>query len=247
MTDFDREKFEALMGNAVNMHIGHYYEDALAASTEAYEMAPDNTFEKGRAARDNGARCDRLGRTKEAEKWAKEAYAIHDGLVNSMVRPSREALRERSVSAMYVGVNGLRNVLGYGIPLDYQTTEPSPVDYMRQTWSDIGEAKAMAPTVIDQLVDQYEVNAVRRVSIAESLMGNRRRGLSLGIRAVGLAIMSESPRLDTSNPNMDGKLRTKAKYKALLGGVAALGVNLLAAKESTTRRKLALMIADKTI
>lgn len=245
MSEFDTPLFEQLMGEAVRLHGKQQYEAALTLSTQAYDMAPDNSFEKGRAARDNGARCDRLGRSDEASAWAEEAYAVHDGLVQSMEHPTREAYRERSVSAMYVGVSGLRKVMRArreGQAVDTTT----PLEAMRQAWSDLKAAKTQAQGV-NQNVDQYEVNAARRVSMAESLLGSSKSGLAIGARAIGLAFWSESPRLDTSNPNMTRGKRGKAKVKALLGGLSAVGVGLLAATQTDRGMQLATALADKTL
>lgn len=245
MSEFDKTTFEQLMGEAVNFHVQQQYEAALAISTQAYEMAPDNSFEKGRAARDNGARADRLGRTVDAERWAEEAYSVHDGLVKTMPEPTREAFRERAVSAMYVGVSGLRKVIQAeraGVEIDVTR----PIDAMRQTWSDLQAAKAQA-TGINAKIDQYEINASRRVSMTESLVGKKKLGMTLGVRAVALAFWSESPKLDTANPNLTIKQRAQAKTKALLGGVAAVGVSVLSSLGNNRSRQLALRVVDKTL
>lgn len=248
MQYFDRDNFENLMGRAVELHGAGQYEDALAVSTEAYHLAPSNSLEKGRAARDNSARTDRLGRIDEAGQWAQEAFNIHDSLVRTMPIPSREAYRERAVSAMYVGVSGLRKVIGswlYGLPATVD--EDGPLQHMRITWNDIGHAKDQVRRGIDRHVDQYEINAARRVSIAESLVGDRKRGLRIGARAVGLALLSESPRIDTSNPNLSPPQRMRAKIKAFVGGVAAVGVNVLASSHDERRQRAALKLADRTL
>jgi hypothetical protein len=113
--------------------------------------------------------------------------------------------------------------------------------------SDLEHAKSLAPEGINRKVDQYEINAVRRVSIGESLLGNRKKGLKIGIRAVKLAFMSESKRIDTSIPSLSSKGRLKAKSRALAGGVVALGINLLASPNYNIRRRAALRIASRSI
>jgi hypothetical protein len=245
VSDFDKTAFEQLMGEAVQQHGQQQYEAALALSTQAYEIAPDNSFEKGRAARDNSARYDRLGQQEEAETWARVAYTVHDGLVTGMQRPTREAFRERSVSAMYVGVNGLRKVFA-ARKAGIQTENPEALAAMRQTWSDLKAAKSQAQG-INRKVDQYEVNAARRVSMAESLIGSKKAGIAIGVRAVALAFWSESPRLDTANPNLTSRQRLQAKTKALLGGVAALGTGLLSIPRINQSQQLATTIAAKTL
>lgn len=117
---------------------------------------------------------------------------------------------------------------------------------MRQTWADLQAAKQYA-TGINRKVDQYEVNAARRVSIAEGIAGNRRAGLAIGARAVHLAVWSESPRLDTSTPELTVPQRMKVKAKALLGGVAALSVNIINFPASERRHKVATRLASKAL
>ncbi len=246
MAEFDTVTFEDFMARAVALHGDGEYEAALALSTDAYDMAPDATFEKGRAARDNGARCDRLGRRGEALQWALAAYEVHDNLVRE-VGPTRGALRERSVSAMYVAVHGLRREVQAKregvLPTDPdRTTLPATW----QTWSDLQAAKKQA-SGINRWVDQYEINAARRVSIVESLMDNRKRGFGIGLRAVGLAFMSESPRLDTSNPNLTPRQRTRAKSKAFVGGLAAVAVGVLASPHPNRRQRAAYELADRIV
>lgn len=243
MTEFYKPYFEQLMVEAVRLHNQGQYESALALSTEAYEIAPDNSFEKGRAARDNSARYDRLGMAADAEEWAMMAYQTHDGLVKTE-GPTREALRERAVTAMYVGVSGLRKAMV--AKRNGQAIDASALSFMKQTWSDIAQAKAQAEG-INQKVDQYEINAARRVSIAESLLGDRKKGLAIGARAVGLAFMSESPRLDTTNPNLTTIQRLRAKTKALIGSVAAVGVGILATPKPGRRHNTAWSLADRTL
>jgi hypothetical protein len=266
MPEFDKLAFEQLMGEAVHLHNERKYNDALALSTQAYEIAPENSYEKGRAARDNSARYDRLGDEEASERWATEAYAIHDGLLQETLQQiggltagsprqevirraqlTREAYRERSVSAMYVGVNGLRRSIRDLRARGQHESANDAVNYLRTTWSDLKDAKTLAPKHIDGQIDQYEVNAARRVSMAESLFGNHKTGLAVGIRAVKLAFWSESPRLDTANPNMTNKQRLRSKAKAFLGGVAAVGVGILSTRRTDRGMRLAATLADKTL
>lgn len=245
MTEFDKQPFEELMETAIALHGQRQYGAALEVSKSAYDMASDYSSEKGRAARDIGARCARLGRIDEAEKWANEAYFIHYNLLQNAAEPTREAYRDRAASAMYVGVNGLRKAIdarrtGQG----YDDTGWT-IFLMRQTMTDLGKSKSLA-SGINQKFDQYEINASRRVSLAESVIGHRKSGRSMGAHAVRLAFMSESPRLDTS-ANLDKAQRLRAKAKAFAGGVAALGVGILMSEKAGRRQNLALKLAYKTL
>lgn len=243
--EFDKQPFEELMGIAVELHGQGQYGAALEITKSAYDMAPDYSSEKGRAARDIGARCDRLGRVDEAEKWANEAYFIHYNLLQNAAEPTREAYRDRAVSAMYVGVNGLREAIeARRTGQEYDDTGWM-ILLMRQTMTDLEKAKSLA-SGINQKFDQYEINASRRVSLAESVIGHRKSGRAMGAHAVRLAFMSESPRLDTSS-SFNKAQRLRAKTKAFAGGAAALGVGILMSEKSGRRQKLALKLADKTL
>ncbi len=247
--EFNKEQFEAFMNDGVRLHNLGEYEAARGQSLEAYNMAPNNSLEKGRAARDISARYDRLGQNDEAERWANEAYDIHNALVISTEPPNRDAYRERSTSAMYLGVMGLRKVIKARLEgTDAQPNLTSFVeDKMAQSWSDIQTAKRQATSKIDQKVDQYEINVSRRVSMAESLVGHRNIGLQIGAKAVFLAFASESPRISTSNPELSQQDRLRAKAKALAGGIAALSVGILASPKGNRRQQLAYKIASRTL
>ena len=77
-------------------------------------------------------------------------------------------------------------------------------------------------------IDQYDINFTARASYAETLAGNKKRGLALGVRAVRLAFWSESPRLDTTNISLSKKERYKTKARALVRGIGALAVGIVA-------------------
>lgn len=248
MPEFDKQRFEGLMSEAVVLHNDGQYGAALTLSRLAHDIAPQGSSEMGRAARDNGARLDRLGRSDEAEQSALEAYGIHNHIVEGMDEPTREALRERSVSAMYVGVNGLRKVIGV-MRDGRQAEQPlrdAVLDKMRLTLADLDRAKGLA-SGINQKFDQYEINASRRVSLAESLVGDKKKGLAIGAHAVRFAFISESRRLDTSETGLNTKGRLHAKTKAFIGGVTALGVGVLMTDRPGHRRQLAVKLADRML
>ena len=77
-------------------------------------------------------------------------------------------------------------------------------------------------------IDQYDINFTARASYAETLAGNKKRGLALGVRAVRLAFWSESPQLDTTNTSLSKKERYKTKTRALVRGIGALAVGIVA-------------------
>ncbi len=237
INEFSKEIFEARMANSVTLHNEGHYEDALTQTRSAYDIAPVGSAESGRAARDIAARLDRLERPEEAAEWANEAFQTHAKRVEDF-RYDLDAFRERGASALYLGVLGLREYLRDDTGNQLQP-DPQVLSSFRNAWADIRTAKQMRGLGINRWVDQYQINAARRVSMAESLLGNKLRGTILGAGAVGLAFMSESPRLSTSNPNASLKQRLAAKSKAFQGGVAALGVNVLLVVKPALSRRLA--------
>jgi len=246
MADFNKAAFESLMGEAVQRHREQDYEEALALSRRAYDLAPADTFEKGRAARDTAARYDRLGSADAAEHWASVAYGLHDELLTGMETPTREAYRERSVSAMYVGVVGLRRYLSASGQNESVHGMSTTLATMRQGWEDIQAAKLQAGG-LNRLVDQYEINASRRVSLAESLLGDAKTGLALGMRAVALASWSESPKLDTADVNIAPRERFRMKLRVFAGGLAAVGVGILALPRIESLEQKAHHLARKVL
>lgn len=81
---------------------------------------------------------------------------------------------------------------------------------------------------LNRKIGQYDINFTARASYAETLAGNKKRGLALGIRAVRLAFWSESPQLDTTNTSLSKKERYKTKARALVRGIGALAVGIVA-------------------
>lgn len=242
MAEFDKPQFEFYMSQGVNLHNQKQYDQALGFATLAYRIAPEDSSERGRAARDMSARYDRLGMFEDAESSADVAFDIHDRIVEGMNEPTREALRERSVTAMYVGVGGLRKVIK--ARLDHQSISSDECrDMMRLTWSDLKDANRQA-SGLSRYIDQYQINAARRVSISESIVGSRKKGLGLALGAIALGFWSQSKMLDRSDPDLSTKKRFEAKAKAVAGGGLALRVNVLAILLET---RLALKFADKAL
>lgn len=54
-------------------------------------------------------------------------------------------------------------------------------------------------------IDQYDINFTDRTGFAEALASNKKISLTLRLRAMWLAFLSESPKIDTSNPNLTAK------------------------------------------
>jgi hypothetical protein len=246
MSGFDQESFEGLMDEAARIRSLGRYGDALEVRRAARFMTPQGSSELGRALRDDAADYDHLGWYDEADECATRAFNIHDLIVSTMIEPTRAAYRERAASEMYVGVNGLRRAIKAMREDRQPVSAPKALDFMRRTWSDLHKSGAQA-SGINRFVDQYKVNASRRVSVAESLAGSRVKGLIIGIVAVGLSPMSESLRIDTHNPALSRGERLRAKRNALLGGVAAIGVGMFATQKHGRRQDLTLRLIDRAL
>lgn len=248
MTEFDPDMFQSLMAQASQAHNIRDFPNAIKYSSQASNIAPSNTLEKGRALRDIGAHYDRLGRYSIAKKYADEAYAIHEQILQGAAQqhPSREVYREHSVSAMYVGIYELRSAIRMKRERNLGEV-PEGLASMRKILLDLALAKELAPYGINKKIDQYEINALRRISMAESLYGNKTLGRKQAIRAIGIAALSESVRLDTSNHNISRKERLKAKAKAFIGGLAAIGISCTTTDQNSWRRELSCNIARRTL
>ena len=85
-------------------------------------------------------------------------------------------------------------------------------------------------------IHQYELNGLRRASMAESLYGDRKQGRKLGMAALSAARYSETDR--------STKERTKAVLKAGVGALGALGVSVAV---SAGARKTAIKATQKLL
>ena len=91
-------------------------------------------------------------------------------------------------------------------------------------------------------IDQYDINFTARTGFAEALAGDTKKSLALGARAAWLAFSSQSPKIDTSNPNLTAKERFKAKSRAaFVRGVGAVAV----AAVTPFNRKFAKSIVER--
>jgi hypothetical protein len=249
MSEFDEVLFTQHMHDAVVAHGEGRYRDALGIRALARDIAPQGSSELGRVYRDDAADYDRLGMPDEAEAAAGEAFRIHDALVGTPADTGREAYRERSVSSMYVAATGLRKVIkmmraGQQPPTELMTT----IDERGlMAWSDIREAKKRGDRFMDRRLDQYEINEVRRMSMIETINGNRARGLRLAAKSLAMAPFSESRLLSTSDKEFTRGQRYKAKLKATLGGVAALGFGVGMTSTPGRRQEWILRQADRAL
>lgn len=197
------------------------YLPAATLATMAYNTTSDPS-EKARMARDVGNAYSHLGNYEEAEKWLTEAVNQHETLAEQ--EPNRSTLRELGASAAMLATMQLSRIASDEFDTPKNNTET--VETFRYGLEKLEDSHKHADGL--NRIDQYDINFTARASYAETLAGNKKRGLALGVRAVRLAFWSESPRLDTTNTSLSKKERYKTKARALVRGIGALAVGIVA-------------------
>lgn len=198
-----------------------FYSLAATLATMAYNTTSDPS-EKARMARDVGNAYRHLDNYEEAEKWLAEAVNQHETLAEQ--EPNRSTLRELGASAAMLATMQLSRIASDEFDTPKNNTET--VETFRYGLEKLKDSHKHADGL--NRIDQYDINFTARASYAETLAGNKKRGLALGVRAVRLAFWSESPRLDTTNTSLSKKERYKTKARALVRGIGALAVGIVA-------------------
>ncbi len=197
------------------------YPLAATLAIMAYNITSDPS-EKARMARDAGNAYRHLGKYEEAEKWLTEAVNQHETLAEQ--EPNRSTLRELGASAAMLATMQLSRIASD--EFDTPKNNTKTVETFRYGLEKLKDSHKHADGL--NRIDQYDINFTARASYAETLAGNKKRGLALGVRAVRLAFWSESPQLDTTNTSLSKKERYKTKARALVRGIGALAVGIVA-------------------
>ena len=197
------------------------YPLAATLAIMAYNITSDPS-EKARMARDAGNAYRHLGNYEKAEKWLAEAVDQHKTLAEQ--EPNRSTLRELGASAAMLATMQLSRIASDEFDTPENNTET--VETFRYGLEKLKDSHKHADGL--NRIDQYDINFTARASYAETLAGNKKRGLALGVRAVRLAFWSESPQLDTTNTSLSKKERYKTKARALVRGIGALAVGIVA-------------------
>ena len=200
---------------------GGSYLLAATLAIMAYNITSDPS-EKARMARDAGNAYRHLDNYEEAEKWLTEAVDQHKTLAEQ--EPNRSTLRELGASAAMLATMQLSRIASDEFDTPKNNTET--VETFRYGLEKLEDSHKHADGL--NRIDQYDINFTARASYAETLAGNKKRGLALGVRAVRLAFWSESPQLDTTNTSLSKKERYKTKARALVRGIGALAVGIVA-------------------
>ena len=197
------------------------YSLAATLAIMAYDITSDPS-EKARMARDAGNAYRHLGNYEKAEKWLTKAVNQHETLAEQ--EPNRSTLRELGASAAMLATMQLSRIASD--EFDTPENNTKTVETFRYGLEKLKDSHKHADGL--NRIDQYDINFTARASYAETLAGNKKRGLALGVRAVRLAFWSESPQLDTTNTSLSKKERYKTKARALVRGIGALAVGIVA-------------------
>lgn len=214
LNDYSRSAVQAIRDG--------FYSLAATLATMAYNTTSDPS-EKARMARDAGNAYRHLGKYEEAEKWLTEAVDQHKTLAEQ--EPNRSTLRELGASAAMLATMQLSRIAS-DETFDTPKNNTKTVETFRYGLEKLKDSHKHADGL--NRIDQYDINFTARASYAETLAGNKKRGLTLGVRAVRLAFWSESPQLDTTNTSLSKKERCKTKARALVRGIGALAVGIVA-------------------
>ena len=213
--------FDDCSGSAVQAARDGSHSLAATLAIMAYNITSDPS-ERARMARDAGNAYRHLGNYEEAEKWLTKAVDQHKTLAEQ--EPNRSTLRELGASAAMLATMQLSRIASD--EFDTPENNTKTVETFRYGLEKLKDSHKHADGL--NRIDQYDINFTARASYAETLAGNKKRGLALGVRAVRLAFWSESPRLDTTNTSLSKKERYKTKARALVRGIGALAVGIVA-------------------
>lgn len=215
--------FKDYSGSAVQATRDGSYSLAATLAIMAHNITSDPS-EKARMARDAGNAYRHLDNYEEAEKWLTEAVDQHETLAEQ--EPNRSTLRELGASAAMLATMQLSRIAS-DETFDTPENNTETVETFRYGLEKLEDSHEHADG-LNREIDQYDINFTARASYAETLAGNKKRGLALGVRAVRLAFWSESPQLDTTNTSLSKKERYKTKARALVRGIGALAVGIVA-------------------
>lgn len=217
---------------------GHHKEAAkLGEDIIASGKLDDDPLWLGRVHRDMSTAFNRLDMPATAQAHITKAYDLHShAMTGPLSAPElRAALRERSATASYIGIYALRDWIGSNRD---EAAATQALTMTRQAETDMSLAQQLTDRVpLAPALDQYEINMIPRWSMAESLLGDKHRGLVLGSRALWLATQSET---GGGEQQMNAKDVLRARTRAVARGMAALAVNASSRVSSHAAQKIAL-------
>ena len=237
------DSFNTLIRSAQDLHGRGQFAQAQEKWLAASDILPDS-LSKARALRGYAASIARLGNRELAIAQIRTAKAQNDQAL-AIAPESSEFIyrRERAQSALVLG----SLVVGEIVDLERRKIA-KPHDARRAAatgLADLDSALADIEQVEAQTggVDQYRINILSRLAVAQALYGDRNAARAAAKEAARLGWQSESKRLPTS-----AKISTanalRAKARAVPRGYAARLVARLATPGKSVRRAAALAIAN---
>lgn len=162
------------------------------------------------------------------EEYLCESRIIADqyvGKVNGMYR-------ERGATCDYLGrLKGHQAIVHEQMGGNIGKVEDeaaSALDAFKQGWHDLRTEEKKSALPWPLCIDQYRVNMAPRRAAIMGLYGKSMPALGAGVGACGLAVLSESPRLEHSNKTLSRPELWKVKGRHLGGALGGLAVSLLA-------------------
>lgn len=254
-TQYSMSDFHADMDQATHLHVQRKFQEVLelrqqaSAQITGQEFTLDspaavaaimNLSERGDQSvvagnyRNIGATYERLGDDSSAVTAMEIALAVHQELRDRI----DDAYINREVAAgqFYLGAFALKAAMNSelgGATLPTAEHGQKAVAYMRDSQASFAHADKLEGKAT-KAPHQYELNGLRRFSMAESLYGNKSAGLKLGLQAIRWSVTSEA--------NRSWVDRRKAVIKAAVGGAAATAI---AIASSTGMRSIALQATKK--
>lgn len=210
--DLTESQFETLMALGARRQAAGQHETALAARHDAFWLAAseENTVAQARALRDGSTSHAKLGQLNLALAGAQASVNL---LGHANTVPER---RELAASYANLGrVAGLK-LIDDETALGQMAMSYTPASNLATAWGILREVEKEQPRHWPRSIDQYRINLAGRFAAVEALSGGKRRvhAARLGIQAVGLALMSESGLIETSNHNLlpAERFKTKARH-----------------------------------
>ena len=248
------DDFDKAMDEATLLHIAGKYQEVLELRLRANEdftgsvlgysgmpsedyLTEEDKITVAGNKRNIAATYERLGRDGEAVGEIEAARKLHGELLGNASDSTTEQRLDREVAAdeFYIGALGMKATLL--MELDGESVEYQGEDVLSHMRSSLDHF-AIAREFDDEgaPIHQYELNGLRRASMAESLYGDRKQGRKLGMTALSAVRYSETDR--------STKERAKAVLKAGVGALGALGISVAV---SVGARKTAIKATQKLL
>jgi tetratricopeptide (TPR) repeat protein len=216
--EVDEQNFNALMAQAIGAQRAGNNAEARDLRLQALAQTPADSVERARALREVAASNLKLGEVDQALEGATASIEILEGHLNH--DPS--VLRELAASEQMAG------------RANYPDKPDEAHTYLQKAWNHITDSETAAHFrhgwFWPRNIDQYRINMAPRVAVSEAVAGDRQLALSIGSKAVGLALLSESGVIANGSPQPLLE-RWKNRTQQAVMGMASLAVAVMASPE----------------